>query len=100
MTPSVPEERREDGGREPVVKCKQRRVKSAMESRREQEASNIFPELNGSAVQPKWGVSKYTEDFGPKTASTPVPVRPVSPTRRHNPQPNKVQVLAYWEGLG
>lgn len=69
-------------------KLKERRVKSALESRREQEASAVFPEVQ--RVDPDWGVTKYNEDYGPKKRITPVPVRPASPTRMNNPHPAKV----------
>lgn len=72
------------------MKFKERRVKSALESRREQEASAIFPQVASSKLDPEWGLTKYSEDYGPKKRSTPVPVRPASPTRMHNPHPAKV----------
>ena len=71
------------------VKIKERRVKSALESKREQEASAIFPEV---PIDPEWSVTKYSEDFGPKKRVTPVPVRPASPTRMNNPHPAKVRL--------
>ena len=68
-------------------KLREKRVKSALESRREQEASAVFPEVQRD---PEWGVTKYSEDYGPKKRITPVPVRPSSPTRMNNPHPAKV----------
>lgn len=73
-----------------VAHHKEKRVKSARETRKEQEASDIFPEL-GKAKDPEWGKTKYSEDFGPKVAS-PVHIRPISPTRMNNPHPSKVCV--------
>lgn len=70
-----------------AVKLRERRVKSAMESRREQEASAVFAEVK---LDPEWGVTKYSEDYCPKKRSTPVPVRPASPTRMNNPHPAQV----------
>lgn len=70
-----------------AVKMRERRVKSALESRREQEASAVFPEVK---VDLKWGVTKYSEDYCPKKRSTPVPIRPASPTRMNNPHPAQV----------
>lgn len=74
-----------------------RRVKSALETRKEQEASNIFnrQEKVSPPVDPKWGVTKYSEDFGPKRRITPIPMRPTSSTRRNNPHPSKVRVYVY-----
>ena len=72
-----------------VGKVRERRVKSALESRREQEASAVFPEVK---VDPEWGVTKYSEDYCPKKRSTPVPVRPASPTRMNNPHPAQVYI--------
>ena len=74
------------------AKTKFRRVKSALETKREHESStDIFPEVERSNVDPAWGTSQYTLDYGPKTPETPVPVRPLSPTRKHNPQPSQVK---------
>ncbi len=69
-----------------------RRVKSALETRREQEASHIFQEKEKvtAPVDPQWGMTKYSEDFGPKKRCTPVPMRPASKTRRNNPHPSNV----------
>ena len=72
------------------MKIKERRVKSALESKREQETSDIFPRVARGELGPEWAVTKYSEDYGPKKRVTPVPVRPASPTRMHNPQPAKV----------
>ena len=72
------------------VKIKERRVKSALESKREQEASDIFPRVARGELGPEWAVTKYSEDYGPKKRVTPVPVRPASPTRMNNPHPAKV----------
>lgn len=74
----------------PAVAYREKRVKSARETRREQEASDIFPELEKASVDPEWAKTKYSEDFCPKIVS-PVHVRPVSPTRMNNPHPSKVQ---------
>ena len=87
--------RAESGIPEVHVRTPRRRVMSAMESRREQEASDIFhrqkkPE---KPADPKWGMTKYSEDFGPKSPVTQVPMRPASTTRRNNPHPSQVQ---YW----
>ena len=73
------------------VRIPRRRVKSALETKREQEASDIFhqQEKASAPVDPTWGVTKYTEDFGPKRV-TPMPMRPASATRRHNPHPSQV----------
>lgn len=68
---------------------REKRVKSARETRREQEASDVFPELQKGSVDPEWGRTKYSEDFCQKTVS-PVHVRPISPTRMNNPHPSKV----------
>ena len=74
-------------------KRRSRRVKSARETRQEQESSaKIFPEA-GLGVRRDagaWGSTQYGDDFGPKQPHTPVPVRPISPTRRNNPQPAMV----------
>lgn len=69
---------------------REKRVKSARETRREQEASDIFPELLEASVDPEWGRTKYSEDFCQKTVS-PVHIRPISPTRMNNPHPSKVR---------
>ena len=74
------------------LKIKERRVKSALESRREQETSDIFPRVVRGDLQPEWSITKYSEDFGPKKRVTPVPVRPTSPTRMNNPHPAKVHL--------
>lgn len=71
---------------------REKRVKSARETRRDQEASDIFPELEKSKVDPEWGKTKYSEDFGPKKIVSPVHIRPISPTRMNNPHPSKVHV--------
>lgn len=72
-----------------VANYKEKRVKSARETRKEQEASDIFPELQKAKVDPEWGKTKYSEDFGPKMVSH-VHIRPISPTRMNNPHPSKV----------
>ena len=72
-------------------KIKERRVKSAIESRREQEASTIFPEVPSGKLDPDWGVTKYSEDYGPKKRVSPAPIRPASPTRMNNPHPAKAR---------
>lgn len=77
-------------GTKPLAIPREKRVKSARETRKEQEASDIFPELQRSEVDPEWGKTKYSEDFCPKKAD-PIPVRPISPTRMNNPHPSKVQ---------
>lgn len=69
---------------------REKRVKSARETRKEQEASYIFPELERAAVDPEWGKTKYSEDYCLKKVS-PVHIRPISPTRMNNPHPSKVQ---------
>lgn len=74
------------------AKFREKRVKSAIETRREQEASDVFPEPKGS-VDPEWGKTKYSEDFGPKKILSPVHVRPASPTRMNNPHPSMVSAL-------
>ncbi len=78
-----------------------RRVKSALESRREQEASHIFQgqgkEKVAASVDPQWGTTKYLEDFGPKKRGTPVPMRPASSTRRNNPHPSNVSDCLSWD---
>ena len=78
---------------------REKRVKSAKETRKEQEASDIFPELQRGGVDPEWGKTKYSEDFYAKKV-TPVEVRPLSPTRMNNPHPSKVhyvkQCVALW----
>ena len=69
-----------------------RRVKSALETRMEQEASDIFHRQEKTKFTPvdsTWGVTKYSEDYGPKRV-TPVPIRPISATRRNNPHPSNV----------
>ena len=76
-----------------AVYYKEKRVKSARETRREQEASDVFPELQKARVDPEWGKTKYSDDFGPKVVS-PVHIRPVSPTRMNNPHPSKVIITA------
>ena len=68
---------------------REKRVKSARETRREQEASDIFPELKIPTADPEWGKTKYSEDFCHKTVS-PIHIRPISPTRMNNPHPSKV----------
>ena len=69
---------------------REKRVKSARETRREQEASDVFPEVGPAGVNPDWGKTKYSEDFCAKTITSPVHIRPVSPTRMNNPHPSKV----------
>ena len=74
-------------------KRRSRRVKSARETRQEQESSaEIFPEAGPGVRRDAgaWGSTQYGDDFGPKQPHTPVPVRPISPTRRNNPQPAMV----------
>ena len=76
----------------PVVKGRSRRVKSARETRLEQERSDIFPPpVAGSGAGSGWGRTQYDDDYGRKEPVKPVPVRPVSPTRRNNPHPAKVR---------
>ena len=72
-----------------VAHYKEKRVKSAKETKKEQEASDIFPELEKAKVDPEWGKTKYSEEFGPKVAF-PVHIRPISPTRMNNPHPSMV----------
>ena len=68
-----------------------RRVKSALETRRRQEASiDIFPQAVRSKTDPSWGKTSYREDFGPKAPLSQVPQRPASPTRMNNPHPTEV----------
>ena len=74
---------------------REKRVKSARETRQEQEASDIFPELQKSRVDPEWGKTKYSEDFCLKKV-TPVEIRPISPTRMNNPHPSKVREIQWW----
>lgn len=76
-----------------VAGYREKRVKSARETRKEQEASDIFPELQKAKVDPEWGKTKYSEDFGPKVVS-PVHIRPISPTRMNNPHPSKVRACS------
>lgn len=85
-TPAV----REDEPRRPE---RSRRVKSALETRREHESSkDVFPEAETTKIaNPTWGISRYTEDYGRKTPVPPVPMRPISPTRRNNPHPSQVR---------
>ena len=71
-------------------KGRSRRVKSARETRLEQESSEIFPPAEPG--KGAWGRTQYDDNFGRKQPVTPVPVRPVSPTRRNNPHPAKVSV--------
>ena len=71
-----------------VKKGRSRRVKSARETRLEQEKSDIFPSPPPSAGV--WGRTQYGDDYGRKEPVKPVPVRPLSPTRRNNPHPAKV----------
>ena len=69
-----------------------RRVKSALETRRQHESSkDVFPETETSKADPTWGITSYSEDYGPKTPVPPVPVRPLSPTRMNNPHPSQVK---------
>ena len=69
-----------------------RRVKSASHTRARHEASaDIYPEPSGHKEE--WGVTKYSEDYGPKASRNPVPVRPCSPTRRNNPHPSQVYAM-------
>lgn len=92
--------RAESGIPEVHIRTPRRRVKSAMEARREQEASDIFhrQEKSEKPADPKWGMTKYSEDFGPKPPVTQVPMRPASTTRRNNPHPSQVQYrLNKWE---
>ena len=78
-----------EGVRRPSL-FREKRVKSARETRQEQEASEIFPELQKSQIDPEWGKTKYSEDFCLKKVA-PVEVRPISPTRMNNPHPSKVR---------
>ncbi len=73
-----------------VCEFRQKRVKSARETRKEQEASDVFPDLERGMVDPDWGKTMYSEQFGPKEVVSPVHVRLASPTRMNNPHPNKV----------
>ena len=70
-----------------VEKGRSRRVKSARETKLEQERSDVFPPAEGKGA---WGRTQYDDDFGKKQPFPRVPVRPVSPTRRNNPHPAKV----------
>ena len=80
--PALPEELRKS------PRPQSRRVKSARETRREQEFSGeVFPEPE---KDPEWGTSSYSLDYGPKRPETPVPMRPISSTRRNNPHPDQV----------
>ena len=75
-----------------VKKGRSRRVKSARETRLEQEKSDIFPSSPPSAgATGVWGRTQYGDDYGRKEPVKPVPVRPLSPTRRNNPHPAKVR---------
>lgn len=90
--------RAESGIPEVHMRTPRRRVKSAIEAKKEQEASDIFhqherPPVN--PVDPKWGTTKYSEDFGPKPPVSQVPVRPASSTRRNNPHPSHVRCVTY-----
>ena len=76
-----------------VKKGRSRRVKSARETKLEQERSDVFPRAEPCAGKGAWGRTQYDDDFGKKHPFTPVPVRPVSPTRRNNPHPAKVQLI-------
>lgn len=76
-------------------RAREKRVKSARETRREQEASDVFPELERGKVDEDWGKTKYSEDFGPKKVS-PIHIRPISPTRMNNPHPAKVSAAIRW----
>ena len=71
---------------------KPRRVRSARETRESHESSmEVFPELEEAKKKDKsWGRTQYGDNYGPKSPVTPVPVRPVSPTRRNNPHPAQV----------
>ena len=77
-----------------VKKGRSRRVKSARDTKLEQERSDIFPPAEPGAGKGAWGRTQYDDDFGKKHPFTPVPVRPVSPTRRNNPHPAKVQLMS------
>lgn len=71
---------------------KSRRVRSARETRQAHESSSeIFPQVEEGEKDSSWGRTQYDDDYGPKQPVTPVPVRPVSPTRRHNPHPAQVR---------
>ncbi len=74
------------------VRVPRRRVKSALETRKEQETSDIFNQQQKpvAPVDSKWGVTKYSEDFCPKKRVAPTLVRPASSTRRNNPHPSNV----------
>ena len=74
-----------------ITRFREKRVKSAIETRKEQEASDIFPELEKGKLNLEWWKTKYSEDFCPKKITSPVHVRPVSPTRMNNPHPSKVR---------
>ena len=67
-----------------------RRVKSASVTRQERAAAEL-PSLGGRSASDTWGSTQYGDDFGHKQPLTPVPVRPISPTRRNNPHPAKVR---------
>ncbi len=88
-TPSLLQQ--QHGDSETKKPGRSRRVKSALETRREHESSAIFPEMNRGSLDPCWGTTQYSLDYGLKKPGPPVPIRPVSPTRRHNPQPAKVR---------
>lgn len=75
------------GGRE--VAQRSRRVKSA----REPQQPSTLPPFGRDAST--WGRTQYEDDFGHKQPLTPVPVRPISPTRMNNPHPAMVSRIDY-----
>lgn len=78
-------------GEESKQAVKTRRVKSALETRREHESSTeVFPGIERRKADPSWGITQYSVDYSPKKPVVPVPVRPHSPTRKNNPHPSQV----------
>lgn len=79
------------GGKEVAQRelARSRRVKSA----REPQQPSTLPPFGRDAST--WGRTQYEDEFGHKQPLTPVPVRPISPTRMNNPHPAMVSRMAF-----
>ena len=92
VAPAGTDARHETQGERPSVgkPGRSRRAKSARETRTLERGSSQELAKSGG-----WGSTQYGDDFGPKEPVTPVPVRPISPTRRNNPHPAMVSRSSY-----
>ena len=77
-----------------------RRVKSALETKREHEASSeVLPGVTKDETDSAWGKTHYSLNYCRKKPIAHAPVRIASPTRRNNPHPSEVRASSR-EGAG